>query len=1346
MTRIIKVVLLAIFLLPVSPALAGLSLQSIYPNQGILGQDLEVEIKGAGFNVDTFVSMTMGVDEKSAIMGTFKADGPVLDVAFSDDTAYVVDEYGLKVVDVSSPDLPAVIGAVSTPGKAVGVTVNGTTVYVADDSAGLQVIDVSEPALPVIVGTKDFSGKAVGVAVSGTTVYVADDSAGLRVIDAADPASPIIKGTVETQGKAVAVAIDGTIAYVVDEYGLNIIDVGSSASPVMKGLLNTPGTALGVAVYGTEVFIADGSAGLQVVDVNDPENPHIQDSVKIPGKALGVAVDGQGTAYVAGDYGLHIIDTGTPGGSAVIGFVKTPAKALSVNVNENTAYVAAGLPGLQVIDVGDPRHPLVMGALEIPEPSWNITVKEGKAYIANEYGLHIVDVTDPEYPVIIADVKTPGLARAVAVAGDNAYVADHDGGLQVIDVSDAKSPAIAGSVNTPGLAYYVAVKDDTAYVADYTKGLQIIDVTDPGSPLIVGSVETSGFARGVAVDGQTVYVAGGSSLQVINVSDPDSPELIGAVETPGYARAVFVDGSMAYVSDSFGLQIIDVSDSKSPKHIGGVETSGSPLAVTVKDGVAYVADSASGVQIIDVSDPESPFIIRSLDTLEAARGVTADQDVVYIVDEDAGLAVIPLILPVKPVSVVNSSTLNVTLPSPSKPGNYTLRVFDAGGDWSEIPGIVNFSSLDFSALDPGLLELRTEHGEIPPTELEAGEEVTLHLIYMNPDGTLFNISNLTGEVEVQWMSGNPDVLSVNSLGVAQAKAQGQAMIFAKIPGCGKSFTFEVQDPGQPQPTKNSGNLIVVTGRSMEEEELGETFQGLANMAYETFYKRGLGHEDIHYINAYGQQTILDQEQIVDKVPGGAEDGGKTVEDAVTSWAAAQNNTGPLYVYLTGPGSNNQQLKITPESALTADQLDKALDQFQADTGRKVMVVVEASFSGDWKDSLAASKRVIITSTGDNWQYQSAMSLTNTFSDFLFQGFSRGKTIKMAYEFANEGVQATLAGKGSGQSPQYVSGDSMLWESYIGGPWVSAGFFVVFSDYTGKEDQYMQVVPEQGIQLSASLNVLNKDWVEVYALLTPPVPGGQGVEGFETPVLSQIKVPMDFQNETTGEDYFGTGHKVFGGTSEPLDIEGEWEIVYIVKDLNNELTAMGPVILDVTEDAAGSTLSMTQGWNLLALPVEPDEKSVDKLFADVKTQMASAWKWKNDKWSVYLPGVSIDEWFSYAQEKGFDTLSNLQIGEGFWVNSDQNQNLSLTGVPITQGQITLSPGWNLKGLLQDSAMYVQDLQDSNDAQVKSIWKWQKNKWEVYLPGEDDGGAAYADSKGFELLENIEPGEGFWANVE
>ncbi|MDP2644875.1 MAG: hypothetical protein Q8P24_08035 [Desulfobacterales bacterium] len=75
-------------------------------------------------------------------------------------------------------------------------------------------------------------------------------------------------------------------------------------------------------------------------------------------------------------------------------------------------------------------------------------------------------------------------------------------------------------------------------------------------------------------------------------------------------------------------------------------------------------------------------------------------------------------------------------------------------------------------------------------------------------------------------------------------------------------------------------------------------------------------------------------------------------------------------------------------------------------------------------------------------------------------------------------------------------------------------------------------------------------------------------------------------------------------------------------------------------------------------------------------------------------------------------------------------------------IQLSSGWNLVSARVEITAAVS-LSDA--ASFTSVWKWKDGGWAVYLPGETDGGAAYATSKGFAALATLNPGEGFWVNA-
>ena len=75
--------------------------------------------------------------------------------------------------------------------------------------------------------------------------------------------------------------------------------------------------------------------------------------------------------------------------------------------------------------------------------------------------------------------------------------------------------------------------------------------------------------------------------------------------------------------------------------------------------------------------------------------------------------------------------------------------------------------------------------------------------------------------------------------------------------------------------------------------------------------------------------------------------------------------------------------------------------------------------------------------------------------------------------------------------------------------------------------------------------------------------------------------------------------------------------------------------------------------------------------------------------------------------------------------------------------SLSSGWNLLGLKSDSAKSITEFITGNEANITSIWKWKNETWAVYLP--DGGTESFAESKGFNVISDIELGEGFWVNA-
>ncbi len=132
------------------------------------------------------------------LISTLDTDGDTKSVTVYNNYVFLADgDKGLKIVNVSDPASPRLVGSYDTPGDATkvwirGVSANTTYAYIADGGKGIRAIDASDPASPVDfdpVLTYDTAGFASDIAVNqtGDMVIVGDGSAGLTMISISDP-------------------------------------------------------------------------------------------------------------------------------------------------------------------------------------------------------------------------------------------------------------------------------------------------------------------------------------------------------------------------------------------------------------------------------------------------------------------------------------------------------------------------------------------------------------------------------------------------------------------------------------------------------------------------------------------------------------------------------------------------------------------------------------------------------------------------------------------------------------------------------------------------------------------------------------------------------------------------------------------------------------------------------------------------------------------------------------------------------------------------------------------------------------------------------------------------------
>lgn len=205
----------------------------------------------------------------------------------------------------------------------------------------------------------------------------------------------------------------------------------------------------------------------------------------------------------------------------------------------------------------------------------------------------------------------------------------------------------------------------------------------------------------------------------------------------------------------------------------------------------------------------------------------------------------------------------------------------------------------------------------------------------------------------------------------------------------------------------------------------------------------------------------------------------------------------------------------------------------------------------------------------------------------------------------------------------------------------------------------------------------------------------------------------------------------------------------------------------TTQAPSASVSIEPGWNLVG---NGSSSPMDVLtqFNDA-TRITSAWKWSNGKWAFYAPSMTSQALADYAASKGYEVLTTINGGDGFWINASQSLSVTMPeGTPVRPASFqegktgALKPGWNLVaiGISRTPPGFNGDLGTSPPTpevvpiNLTTLWAWDnpKTKWYFYAPSLDaQGGTALTDyiaGKGYldftTANKTLGPGVGFWVN--
>lgn len=317
------------------------------------------------------------------------------------------------------------IGSIDSIITTCSVVVDGDYAYLAGDEVSLRIVDISDPAAPRVIGTLDTPGDGIAVSLYENNCFLLDMNSGLYVIDISSPENPVVTGSYLIQEWTSAMYISRGYAYISLYSGdtLIILDVNDPGDPRLVGEFSP--TQGKIFVVGHIIYMPHGFCGffygcagaVEILDAADPSSPAFLGSYNSQwNPCLDIVVRDNlgylatGGRYLMQNFGdFRILDVGDPSDVTEIGWYSdhyNPGIYIDVFLQGDYAYLLceSGFWGdnLQIVDVSDPTDPASMAEYDFHTFVIDSYVAGDFIYVAGQKTLIILrfnpdtDISDEE--------------------------------------------------------------------------------------------------------------------------------------------------------------------------------------------------------------------------------------------------------------------------------------------------------------------------------------------------------------------------------------------------------------------------------------------------------------------------------------------------------------------------------------------------------------------------------------------------------------------------------------------------------------------------------------------------------------------------------------------------------------------------------------------------------------------------------------------------------------------------------------------------------------------------------------------------------------------------------------
>ncbi len=409
------------------------------------------------------------------LRGAWQIDTPGRDwdAAITEDDILAVADggAGIRLYDMTDPNQPQTLSALTEIAPASKIIASGTMLYATDSRNHLHVINAATPENPIIEGRYAPIRDAQKTIIIENWLVVADAADGLKVYDART--LRYRNGELDLPTLDVQRVNNWLIAARQD--GLHIYDAARLPQFVEIAVVPLWETPTALAPQDNRIVAALGSQGLVAVSLT---NFQVMAALSVRGTITDLEIQNN-FAYVILDDGrfliLDITNFNTPQLASITELSGTPQ---TINLNGTSAVIACGAAGFYLFDVASPAAPQKLSLLPAEVFAWDgYPNAEGSLVVLD--GTHLRTINATTFAEI---ARFPAVGKSL-VAGNDLLV--------TLGENQLANFSVFGGNPTP-LATYISPLEITALQAQENEllissrtpeaALIRLDVSNPSQP------------------------------------------------------------------------------------------------------------------------------------------------------------------------------------------------------------------------------------------------------------------------------------------------------------------------------------------------------------------------------------------------------------------------------------------------------------------------------------------------------------------------------------------------------------------------------------------------------------------------------------------------------------------------------------------------------------------------------------------------------------------------------------------------------------------------------------------------------------------------------------------------